>query len=558
MMRRSARFDADEARRQLLKEWQNVSALELTTNDYITCCVNSVDLKNRLSNIETDRPDRLHIWLLRVVGALTAPTSMALPCRWRSRPQHQKRTNAPQQKAPLFDHLVGAGEKGFRNRKANRFRGFDVDDEFELGGLIDGQGGRRGAIDNASHVDSGATISICCIIPIADKPALFDQFSVGVDGRNSVARCQSNDLLPAGGEERIATDKKRVGPPLPHGGECGIDLAGRTGIENQQLPAEVAPCLLRFVFHARALRQLRICQHGNQRSTGNKFVQQAKPFADDQHVEPTHSRDIAARPVEATHESLVNRIAASREHDRNRFCHCHRSQYRSATSRRDDHVDLAADQIGRQDRQAIEPILRKTVLDRHVAAIDIAGFTQTTAERCQEVGPVILAKHVQESDHRHRRLLRACCERPRGHPAAEHCHEVAPLHRAHPRPKDHWKYSSSGACVAPKAARSCPLWVNSGQVGRLLAMSALCQKRAHALQQNRQTQPPGCLAVDHRLELGGLNDWQFGWPSPLRTWPVWTDYCIACADMSIAPLRSRRSAYGPNTSSPLALVQQGL
>src|SRR5262249_43022365 len=49
MMRRSAGFDANEARRQLLKEWQNVSALELTTNDYITCRVNSVDLKKDLA-----------------------------------------------------------------------------------------------------------------------------------------------------------------------------------------------------------------------------------------------------------------------------------------------------------------------------------------------------------------------------------------------------------------------------------------------------------------------------------------------------------------------------
>src|SRR4030095_12371833 len=43
--------------------------------------------------------------------------------------------------AHSFDHLVGAGEKGFRNRKTDRFRGFDVDDEFELGGLIHRQGG---------------------------------------------------------------------------------------------------------------------------------------------------------------------------------------------------------------------------------------------------------------------------------------------------------------------------------------------------------------------------------------------------------------------------------
>src|SRR5512133_1498861 len=80
-----------------MKEWQNVPALEPTANDYITCRVNSVDLKNRLGDIETDCRDRLHLWLLRIVGALTAPTSMALPCRWRSRPQHQNRTHTLQQ-----------------------------------------------------------------------------------------------------------------------------------------------------------------------------------------------------------------------------------------------------------------------------------------------------------------------------------------------------------------------------------------------------------------------------------------------------------------------------
>src|SRR5450631_798958 len=52
----------------------------------------SVNLEYRFGDVETDCCNRLHTWLLQIVGALTAPTFMALTCRWRSRPQHQKRT----------------------------------------------------------------------------------------------------------------------------------------------------------------------------------------------------------------------------------------------------------------------------------------------------------------------------------------------------------------------------------------------------------------------------------------------------------------------------------
>src|SRR5215470_3952261 len=45
------------------------------------------------------------IWLLRIVGALTAPTSMALTRRWRSRPQHHNRTSTAVQQTVGSDHL---------------------------------------------------------------------------------------------------------------------------------------------------------------------------------------------------------------------------------------------------------------------------------------------------------------------------------------------------------------------------------------------------------------------------------------------------------------------
>ena len=52
----------------------------------------------------------------------------------------------------------------------------------------------------------------------------------------------------------------------------------------------------------------------------------------------------------------------------------------AACCRRGDDGDPTADQVGRQFRQAIVVIVRPAVFDRHVAALDVAGFAQALAE----------------------------------------------------------------------------------------------------------------------------------------------------------------------------------
>src|SRR5262245_19363405 len=99
---------------------------------------------------------------------------------------------------------------------------------------------RPGHIENAPDVDSSAAISIRGIVAIAHQPALFDKFAVGVHGGNGVTGRQGNNLLPPTHKERIAANEKRPGVPLAHGGERGIDLAWRAGVEKKELPAERA------------------------------------------------------------------------------------------------------------------------------------------------------------------------------------------------------------------------------------------------------------------------------------------------------------------------------
>src|SRR5260370_1901453 len=95
VMRRCAGLNADEAWRQLLEECQDIPSLQLAADHHLAYRIDAVDLKNRLRDVETDRRDAVHAALLRIVVTPAATTSMALTCRWRSRPQHQKLTSVP-------------------------------------------------------------------------------------------------------------------------------------------------------------------------------------------------------------------------------------------------------------------------------------------------------------------------------------------------------------------------------------------------------------------------------------------------------------------------------
>jgi hypothetical protein len=55
-------------------------------------------------------------------------------------------TPAMQQLSCLFDHLVGAGEHRGRGVEAERLRGFEIDDQLVLGGLLNRQVGGLGAL----------------------------------------------------------------------------------------------------------------------------------------------------------------------------------------------------------------------------------------------------------------------------------------------------------------------------------------------------------------------------------------------------------------------------
>ena len=90
---------------------------------------------------------------------------------------------AAQQRASLFDHLVGAGEQGWWNGEAERLRSLEIDDQLEFGWLLDRQVARLGAFQNFIHIRRGKAVTVNYSWAVADQgPAPCALRTLGAEG----------------------------------------------------------------------------------------------------------------------------------------------------------------------------------------------------------------------------------------------------------------------------------------------------------------------------------------------------------------------------------------
>ena len=226
-----------------------------------------------------------------------------------------------------------------------------------------------------------------------------------------MARRQRAELLAPADEKSVEPDHETAGLQFDQPGEDGIEIALAAGVENGAEPQRARRCLeLPRLDLEIGIGPVEERADGCRR--GDHAVQQLQPFR--RQLTPNVVTPVRLPPGRfrlATSPSATGSTAVTKTIGMVLVAAF--AANAPGLTGLGDHGDLPADQIGRQRRQPIVLLLRPAIFDRDIAALDKAGVTQALAEPGQPAGVAVGGRAAEVADHRHRRLLRACRERPR-------------------------------------------------------------------------------------------------------------------------------------------------
>src|SRR5262249_53900153 len=134
------------------------------------------------------------------------------------------------QQKSLLNHLVGKREHRRGHLKAERLRGFEVDDQLELGRLQNRQIGRSGAFEDSTGVNGDLAKLLGVIRRIADEPPIIDEFALKIHGRNSMLRREPHNPALQIIECWVIYDRKSTGTAADEACKCCVNGLSITGV----------------------------------------------------------------------------------------------------------------------------------------------------------------------------------------------------------------------------------------------------------------------------------------------------------------------------------------
>src|SRR5262249_12662710 len=174
------------------------------------------------------------------------------------------------------------------------------------------------ALENPAGVDAGLTVRFLSIAAVAHQTSGRGERSPLEDRGHSVVDRQGGELLGPAIEDCIGADHERAGSQLGQGREDRIEIAFGAGMQDMQLHSEDAGRRLQVSQYGLGIGIGWVDERGNDGRRWYQLVRQLQSFRHYLHVQLGHARDVAARPIEASDETELNRIAGGGEDNGNR------------------------------------------------------------------------------------------------------------------------------------------------------------------------------------------------------------------------------------------------
>src|SRR5262249_4771623 len=140
-----------------------------------------------------------------------------------------------------FDHLVGACQECLWNRETQRLDGRQIDDEFELGRLLDGKVSGFRPFENFVNKVTRMAELVCVVCAIGHEASRSEKVTGGMKGRQSRAQRESVDPSMSGIYQRAWTSVQRLRPDFERlESRCNIGRAAY--FEHVDIKAKFTGC----------------------------------------------------------------------------------------------------------------------------------------------------------------------------------------------------------------------------------------------------------------------------------------------------------------------------
>ena len=123
----------------------------------------------------------------------------------------------------LLDHLVGAHQNGGWNLDAHRLGGFQVDDQFEMGRLLDRQIARLRALENLGNIDGQPAIHYREVWPVRQQATVASECPEWRDSGQAMRGQKFGNGLAGLVDQRGTQLYKRFGPFFQAGIERAVE-----------------------------------------------------------------------------------------------------------------------------------------------------------------------------------------------------------------------------------------------------------------------------------------------------------------------------------------------